>query len=59
MRCKVRRETEARDGSFHGIARLGRLAVLRATRSYRLHLMREGLSPSLAAACALTRARTA
>jgi hypothetical protein len=36
---------------------LGRIAVLRATRSYRLNLILDGCPPSMAAAIALTRAR--
>jgi hypothetical protein len=36
---------------------LGRIAVLRANRAYRLRLMLDGCSPSMAAAIALTRAR--
>jgi hypothetical protein len=38
---------------------LGRIAVLRATRSYRLNLILDGCSPSYAAAIALTRAGVA
>jgi hypothetical protein len=36
---------------------LGRIAVLRANRAYRLRLMLDGCSPAYAAAIALTRAR--